>query len=111
MPAKSNRSVVNPTAADVRAFYREDPKRVERLPEDARASVAPGARGRLHPDVETDYNKGRKADRQYAVGEGRAQREAAQAQRKALKEAGLLGEKARGPLSQAAKAHLATLKG
>lgn len=39
------------TASTVRNYFREDAKRMESLPEAARASVAEGARGRLHPEV------------------------------------------------------------
>jgi hypothetical protein len=107
----ATRSVVNPTAKDVRAFYRANPDRMARLDDEARLTVLPGARGLLHADVETDYNKGRKADRQYVRGAAATAREANQAQRKALKAAGLLGAKARGPLSPAAKEFLAQSKG
>ena len=56
------------TAATVRSFFNADAKRVARLPEAARVSVQPGARGRLHAEVIKAYNKGRKADKKYVTG-------------------------------------------
>lgn len=106
----SSKSVVAPTAADVRAFLRSNPKRVERLSEQAQATLREGARGRLHPEVIASYNKGRKPERQYVLGRGRlAKAEAKQARERAA-EAGVEVGK-RGPLPKAAKEFLAQPKG
>lgn len=95
--SKSTVSVVRPTAADVRAFY-ADPARAARVakfdPKDAH-TLREGAKGRLAAKVIADYNKGRKAERQYVLGVGKAKAAEAQAVRKAYVAAG--GGK-RGPI-------------
>lgn len=96
------KSVVSPTAADVRKFYQSNEKRFSRLPESAQKTVAPGARGRLAPQVIADYNRGRKTERQYVLGVSVRTAQARAEQRAALREKGLAG--ARGPLSKAALA-------
>ena len=94
------------TAADVRNFFRADAKRLARLSDDAAKTVREGARGRLHPEVISTYNKGRKADRHYVSGastrEAIASKGEAQNLRVAAAEAGL-AVGVRGPLSKAAK--------
>lgn len=103
---------VNPTAADVRAFYKANPARLAKLDAKAQATVVREdggkIRGRLHPEVITDFNKGRKPERQYS-GQGNRTAQAhaeAKATRQVLMDAGLAG--AKGPLSKAAKEFLAT---
>lgn len=96
------------TAATVREFYRANAKRMGRLSEAAQATVAEGARGRLHPQVIKDYNRGRKNT--YALGAGKAVAAAREAERAALREAGVEVGK-RGPLSAAAKVALTQPKG
>lgn len=98
------------TAAEVRSFYREDGKRFARLSEAAQATVREGARGKLHPEVVEDHNK-RRRTRQYTVGASKAASEAREAQRQSLREAGLLNDGARGPLSKAAREFLGQSKG
>lgn len=95
------------TAAVVREFFRADEKRMARIPEAAQATVAKGARGRLHPEAISEFNKRRKADRRYVLGASTEAVKARQAQRKALTDAGVAVGK-RGPLSKEA---LAALKG
>jgi hypothetical protein len=104
---------VNPSASDVRAFYNASPARLAKLSEKAALTITGrpgtvGVRGRLHPEVIADFNKGRKSDRQYVAQGNRAKaaQEQAKATRKALMDAGLAG--AKGPLSKAAKEFLAT---
>lgn len=105
----SKPSPTRPTLAQVREFYRARPERVARLSERAQHTLAEGARGRVPAEVVSDYNRGRKPERQYVVGVGvKAKAEAAE-QRAALREQGLAGT--RGPLSKAAKAALAQSKG
>lgn len=98
------------TASTVRNYFREDAKRMESLPEAARASVAEGARGRLHPEVIKAYNVKRAKARRYTEGANAKVKGQAEANRKALAEAGIkVG--GRGPLSKEAKAFLAQNKG
>lgn len=92
-----------PTAATVREFFRGNEKRLARLSEAAAATVAVGARGRLHPQVIANYNRGRKPERQYVLGATSAAKAAKAAQRDALREAGV-AVGARGPLSKEALA-------
>lgn len=96
------------TAAEVRSFYRADEKRLARLSDEARANVREGVRGRLHPEVIADHNKRRRTVT-YTTGAGVAASRARSEARAALVAQGLAG--ARGPLSKAAKASLATSKG
>lgn len=105
MTVNLTKSIV--TAADVRAFLAAEPKRLERLSPEARKTVEPGARGRLHPQAIKVYNKGRKPERQYVLGAGKAQREAARALRAQAVEA---GAGARGPLPKAVKESLGLTK-
>jgi hypothetical protein len=98
-----------PTAADVRALFREDEKRMAALPEAAQATVKAGARGRLHPDAIKAFNKGRKAHRRYVLGASSAAKAQVKAQREALVKAGVPVGK-RGPLNAAAKEALASVK-
>ena len=106
--SKRTVSVVRPTAADVRAFYRANPARLAKLPEDAQRTLAEGARGRLSPKVIADYNKGRKPERQYVLGAGKAQKaEAAALREKAV----AMGAGKRGPLPKAVREALAQPKG
>lgn len=96
------------TAATVRSFYRSNEKRFDRLSPEAQVTVREGARGRLHPEVMKDYNRGRK--NQYALGNSGAVKAQAKADREALAQAGVAVGK-RGPLSAAAKEVLAQSKG
>lgn len=97
------------TAAEVREFYRTDPKRVARLSEAAARTVAPGARGRLHPEVEQDHNKRRRGV-VYVLGPNTRDAQKARTEaRAALVAKGLAGR--RGPLSAKAKETLAQSKG
>lgn len=97
-----SKSVV--TAAEVREFYRADAKRMSRLSDAAKVTVAEGARGRLHPEVVADHNKARRT-RQYVTGASKAAKAAKAAQRDALVEKGFAVGK-RGPLSKEALAAL-----
>ena len=109
--SKSNtrKTVAAPTAADVRAFFAADPKRVQRLKTDkARHTVAKGARGRLAPEVIAAYNKGRKPERQYVLGVGKVRKAEAQALRAEVVAAG--GGK-RGPIAKSVREALAQPKG
>lgn len=99
------------TAATVREFLTADPKRMERLPEVARKSVTgttdKGARGRLHPAAIKAYNKGRKPERQYVEGAGKAVKADAQALRA---KAVAAGAGKRGPLPKGLAETLSTPK-
>jgi hypothetical protein len=94
-----------PTAAQVREALRTDAKRTAGLSEQAMHTLS--SRGRLHPDVIKAYNKGRKPEKRYALGNSRQAVTARKAQREALVKAGVAVGK-RGPLP---KAFLASLKG
>lgn len=107
MASKNTKTVSAPTAADVRAFFAADEKRVARL-KNGQKTVAKGARGRLHPDVIAAYNKGRKPERQYVLGVGKARKAEAVALRAAVVAAG--GGK-RGPIAKAVRESLAQPKG
>lgn len=54
------------TAADVRADARANPEKYADLSEAALHTVAPGARGRIHPDVRAKFNEGRKPSERYS---------------------------------------------
>lgn len=84
------------TAATVREFLRDE-KRFAGLSEAAQRTVREGARGRLHPDAIKAYNKGRKADRRYVLGAGKAVKAEAKAKREALRAQGV-AVGSRGPL-------------
>lgn len=99
----------SPTAADVRATFRNDAKRLAALSPEAQATVREGARGRLHPDAIKAFNKGRKAHRRYVLGASRSAVQTRKAQREALVKAGVSVGK-RGPLNAAAKEALASVK-
>lgn len=103
----SKSTVSAPTAADVRSLFRSNPARFDRLTPAAQATVAEGARGRLHPQAVKEFNKGRKAHRQYVLGATTAATTERKAKREALRSAGVAVGK-RGPLSAEA---LASLKG
>lgn len=101
-----SKSTVSPTASDVRSFFAANPARVAKFKTDkARHTVADGARGRLHPEVIASYNKGRKPERQYVLGQGKANKAAAASLRA---EVVALGGGLRGPI---AKEILAQVKG
>lgn len=108
MPKSTTPKTVTP--AMVRAFY-NDPKhgakRTEGLPESARKSVQPGARGRIAPQARAGYNKGKPSGRHYVEGVQRtaalAKVSAAKALRAKALEAGI-PVNAKGPLPKAAKA-------
>ena len=80
------------TAAVVRAFFNADEKRLSRLSPEARKTVEPGCRGRMHPEAVEVYNKGRRPEKQYVPGAGSRLRDeakaTAQAKREALRAAG-----------------------
>lgn len=59
------------TAADVRAFFHDEAKgeaRTMALPEAARKCLSPTARGRLHPEAITAFNKGKAVGLRYNSG-------------------------------------------
>lgn len=100
------------TAATVRAYFREDATRVSKanLSPEAQHTLREGAKGRLHPEVIKAYNAKRRTTARYAEGANAKVKEAAEANRQTLAEAGIhVG--ARGPLSKEAKAFLAQRKG
>lgn len=70
-----SKSTVSPaTAAMVRAFYNDPAKgaaRTAALTKGAQ-SVAPGSRGRLHPEAIAGYNKGKPEARRYVTGTTKA---------------------------------------
>jgi hypothetical protein len=74
------------TAAVVRSKMQGDTKRLSGLSEKALHTLAEGARGRLHPDVITAYNKGRKPNQRYVLGATRQATIAAKAEATALRE-------------------------
>jgi hypothetical protein len=98
------------TAADLRAYFNADVKRLAVLSPDARKTVefnsdGKAPRGRIHPEAVKVHNQRRKV--QYVTGATKqavaAQKEQAKKHREQAKAAGLpVG--ARGPLSNAAKA-------
>lgn len=93
-------SVVRPTAADVRAFAASNPNKFKGLDQ---KTLRPGARGRLSPQVIKAYNKGRKPERQYVLGVGKAKKaEAADLRSKAV----ALGAGKRGPIKAAVLAQV-----
>lgn len=105
----ASKTVQTVTAKTVREFFAADEKRVARLKSDkARHTVAKGARGRLHPEVIAAYNKGRKPERQYVLGAGKAVKAEAAALREKVVAAG--GGK-RGPIAKAVRESLAQPKG
>jgi hypothetical protein len=99
------------TASDVRTYFRSEAKRMGTLSEAAQVTVKEGARGKVHPEAVKKFNSKRRKDARYEVGNSNIVRDAHQSTRATLREAGLLGEKARGPLSPAAKQYLAQNKG
>lgn len=97
------------TAADLRAYFNADPKRLALLDTDARKTVEFNAegkapRGRIHAQAVKVHNQRRKV--QYVTGATKAavasQKEQAKKHREQAKAAGLTVG-ARGPLSNAAK--------
>lgn len=99
----SKPSPVNPTAAQVRAFYAANPARAERLSEKAQHTLT--SNGQMAHEVINDYNKGRKPERQYVVGGTKAAKARNEAAREALRSQGITVG-ARGPLSKAAQVAL-----
>lgn len=108
-----NKSTTTVTAADVRAFFQADAKRLAVLSPEARKTVEQGARGRLHAEAVEVHNK-RRRTRTYTLGASTVAAEAAKAEAAALRvaaaEAGVTVGK-RGPLPKAAKQALAQSKG
>lgn len=98
------------TAADVRAYFRADEKRMNALPAEAQATVREGARGRLHPQAIKGFNSKRRQDRRYVLGASGKAKAEVKAQRETLAAQGVTVGK-RGPLSKEAKAVLAQSKG
>ena len=96
------------TAGEVREFFRADAKRMEALSPEAQATVKEGARGRLHAEAVKVHNT-RRRTRQYVLGASKAVTAEKAAERAALRERGLAGE--RGPLSRKAQEFLAQSKG
>jgi hypothetical protein len=99
----SNTAKREVTAREVREFYRADAKRLARLSDEAALTVAPGARGRLHPEVEQDHNS-RRRNAVYVLGKtaevsAKAKEDAAALRAAALKAGFKVG--ARGPLPKA----------
>lgn len=103
-----SKSTVTVTAADLRAFFRSEPKRMQALSPEARKTVEAGARGKVHPEAIKVHNS-RRRTRQYVVGATKAETAARKEQRQALIEKGLAGK--RGPLPKAVKESLAQSKG
>ena len=103
------KSVVRPTASDLREFFRAHPERVAKFKsEGAAKTVAKGARGRLHPEVIASYNKGRKPERQYVLGVGvKAKAEAADLRAKVV----AAGGGKRGPIAKSVREALSQPKG
>lgn len=97
------------TAAAVRDYFRADEARMSRLSPEAQATVATGARGRLHKEAVKVFNTKRSKDRRYVLGATKKVTAARDAERKALIDAGIAVGK-RGPLSKDAKAFLAQSK-
>jgi hypothetical protein len=101
------------TAADLRSFFRADPKRMEALSPEAQVTVREGARGKVHPEAVALHNKRRRTV-QYVTGATKATASAAkaeaQAQRAAAAKAGHTVGK-RGPLPKAFRESLAQSKG
>lgn len=104
-----SKSTTAPTAAVVREFFRADEKRLDRLTPEARKTVETGARGRLHPQVIKGYNKGRKPERQYVLGAGKAAKSRAAEHREALRAQGI-SVGARGPLPKVNKEQASVTK-
>ena len=93
-----------PTAAEVRAYFQADPKRVARLTEAEAHTVRPGARGRIHPGA---LAKARGKVKGYAVGNSKEVSAQAKADALAVREAAraqgiTVGQ--RGPLPKAVSA-------
>lgn len=105
----SKSTATAPTAADVRALFRTNEKRMARLDEAAQATVKEGARGRLHPQAIKEFNKGRKAHRRYVLGATKDAKAAQAALREKAAQAGVTVGK-RGPLSKEAKVALGLSK-
>ena len=63
------------TAAVVREVVRGNEKVLKALSTEARKTVEPGARGRLHPEVVKAYNRNRRGDRRYTLGAGNLAKE------------------------------------
>lgn len=97
------------TAREVREFFRADAKRMTALKPEAQATVAEGARGRLHPQAIALHNSRRKT-RQYVLGATKAAVATQRGLRAEAAKAGVPVGK-RGPLSKAAKEALAQSKG
>jgi hypothetical protein len=97
------------TAADVRAFFQADPKRMAALTPEAAHTVAPKSRGNLHPEAIALHNK-RRRNVEYVKGASKAAAAKASAEAKALRAAAAkAGHTAtRGPIP---KSVLAQVKG
>lgn len=94
------------TARTVRDTIRANAKVMASLSEEARKTVEPGARGRLHADVVKAYNKPRRGDRRYVLGAGKVAKAKVQTDRQHAAE--VAAEKGipmpkRGPLPKALK--------
>lgn len=105
------------TAATVREFFNSKPERLATLSDAARHTVeqveGKSPRGRLHPEVVKAFNTRRRSDRRYVSGAGSVAAAKAKAEAEALRAAAKAAGVevgARGPLSKAAKAVLATPK-
>lgn len=105
--SKSTVLPVRPTAAQVRASVKANPKAVAGLSEKAKANL--DSRGRLGAEVMDAYNKGKRPEKRYVVGNTKAAKAEREATRATLRAQGLAGQ--RGPLSKAAKEALAQPKG
>jgi len=98
---------VRPTAAQVRAAVAANPKAVAGLSERGVHNL--NSRGRLGAEVMDAYNKGKRPEKRYVVGNTKAAKADREAVRATLRAQGLAGQ--RGPLSKAAKEALAQPKG
>lgn len=105
--SKKSTLPVRPTANQVRAAVKSDPRHASTLSDKALHNL--NSRGRLGAEVVGFYNKGKVSGKRYVTGNTKAAKVEAQTTRANLREQGLAGK--RGPLSKAAKAALAQNKG
>lgn len=97
------------TARTVRDTIRGNEKVMATLSPEARKTVEPGARGRLHPEVVKAYNKPRRGDRRYVLGAGKVAKAKVQTDRQRAAEIAAvqgISMPKRGPLPKALKALL-----
>ena len=107
----SKSTVTTVTAAEARAFLRE-PKRFAALSAEAQATVAEGAKGRLHPEAVALHNR-RRRTRQYVTGatkDASAAAKALRAEAEAVAKRNGLTVGKRGPIPTAVKEVMAQSK-